>query len=61
MLEIDVEASSSAAPERVWALLVTWGQPVDEDQGQALQAQVDTFDIGRERSAAGDARSLPRT
>ena len=36
--------------------LVTWGQPVDEDQGQALQAELETLGIGPERSAAGDAR-----
>jgi hypothetical protein len=45
--------------ERAWAQLATWGQPVDEDQGQAIQAELDALGIGRERSAAGDARPLP--
>jgi hypothetical protein len=31
--------------ERAWAQLVTWGQPVDEDQGQALQASENSLGI----------------
>lgn len=46
-------------PERVWAQLVTWRQPVSSDQGRALDASVRDLGIGRERSAAGEARPLP--
>ncbi|MBX5490894.1 MAG: hypothetical protein IRZ14_07025 [Chloroflexi bacterium] len=46
-------------PERVWARLVTWCQLVSTDQAQALQASIRDLGIGRERSAAGDARPLP--
>ncbi|HLH25168.1 MAG TPA: hypothetical protein VK066_21820 [Chloroflexota bacterium] len=46
-------------PERAWAQLVTWRQPVSADEGQALAWEVQNLGIGRERSAAGDARPLP--
>ena len=54
MLEIDVEASSSAAPERVWALLAdvgswpTWA-PFDEAQVESGQGvgEIRRFRSGR--------------
>ncbi len=48
-------------PEHVWAKLITWGQPVDESQAQALQALSDQLGVGLEHSAAGEARPLPRS
>lgn len=47
------------ATERAWAQLVTWRQPVSVDEGDALAWEVQHLGIGRERSAAGDARPLP--
>ena len=48
-------------PEQVWLKLVTWGQPVDESQAQAIQGLSDQLGTGLEQSAAGDARPLPRS
>ncbi|HZR99377.1 MAG TPA: hypothetical protein VFE37_11755 [Chloroflexota bacterium] len=45
--------------ERAWAQLVTWRQPVSADEGLARAWEVEQLGIGRERSAAGDARPLP--
>ena len=47
--------------ENVWFKLITWGQPVDESQAQAIQALSDQLGVGLEQSAAGDARPLPRS
>ena len=48
-------------PERIWARLATWDQLVSESQAQALDTQVRNLGIGREQSAAGEARPLPPT
>ncbi len=48
-------------PENVWLKLVTWGQPIDESQAQAIQGLSDQLGVGPEQSAAGDARPLPRS
>jgi len=48
-------------PERIWARLVTWDQLVSESQAQALDTQARMFGVGREQSAAGEARPLPPT
>jgi hypothetical protein len=39
-------------PEGVWAKLATWRQAVTPNQGEALEAHVQEFDVGPERSAA---------
>jgi hypothetical protein len=46
-------------PERIWARLATWDQLVSESQAQALDTQARMLGIGREQSAAGEARPLP--
>src|SRR5438094_321863 len=46
-------------PERVWARLATWDQLVSVSQAQALDTQVKNLGMGREQSAAGEARPLP--
>lgn len=46
-------------PEQVWARLVTWRQPVSADQAEAIEATVETLGVGRDQSAAGEARPLP--
>lgn len=48
-------------PENVWMKLITWEQPIDESQAQAIQALSDQLGVGLEGSAAGDARPLPRS
>jgi hypothetical protein len=48
-------------PEQVWMKLITWGQPIDESQAQAMQGLADQLGVGLEQSAAGDARPLPRS
>ncbi len=48
-------------PENVWMKLMTWGQPIDESQAQAIQGLSDQLGVGLEQSAAGDARPLPRS
>ena len=48
-------------PENVWLKLSTWGQPIDESQAQAIQGLSDQLGVGREQSAAGEARPLPRS
>ncbi len=45
--------------ERAWAELVTWGRPVGEDEARERAWEVQNLGIGRERSAAGEARPLP--
>jgi hypothetical protein len=47
-------------PEQTWAKLVTWGQPVSEDQALAIDMTAEDFGTRTEVSAAGDARTLPR-
>ncbi|MBI3968872.1 MAG: hypothetical protein HY329_24810 [Chloroflexi bacterium] len=47
--------------ENAWAQLVTWRQPISADQGEAIQRRTQEVGVGRERSAAGDARPLPPT
>ena len=53
--------SREDVPERIWAQLVTWKQPISEDQGEAIQETVDDFGTREEISAAGDARTGPRS
>ncbi len=48
-------------PENVWMKLMTWGQPIDESQAQAIQGLADQLGMGLEQSAAGDARPQPRS
>ena len=52
-------ACRDEVPEQVWAKLITWRQNVSRDQAAALDLHVRELGIGRERSAAGDARPLP--
>jgi hypothetical protein len=46
-------------PEQYWAELITWRQPVSAEQAEAIEMNVQEFGIGREQSAAGEARPLP--
>lgn len=46
-------------PEKIWALLQTWRQPVSEAQGDAIEASMDQIGFDVERSAAGPARPIP--
>ena len=46
-------------PEQYWAQLITWRQPVGARQAEAIAMTSREFGIGRERSAAGDARPIP--
>jgi hypothetical protein len=48
-------------PEQVWAKLATWQQPISESQAQAIEGTVAELGVGREQSAAGEARPLPPT
>jgi hypothetical protein len=54
-------ACRDEVPEQVWAKLATWQQPISESQAQAIEGLVREVGIGREQSAAGDARPLPPT
>lgn len=49
----------SQATEPAWAQLVTWRQPISEDQGEAIERLARDLGPGREQSAAGDARPRP--
>ena len=53
--------SRNEVPEHVWLKLITWGQPIDESQAQAIQGLSDQLGVGLEQSAAGEARPLPRS
>ena len=46
-------------PEQVWAQLITWKQPVSENQAEAIEEIVEELGVGREQSAAGEAHPLP--
>lgn len=48
-------------PEHVWMKLMTWGRPIDESQAQAIQGLSDQLGVGMARSAAAEARPLPRS
>ncbi len=52
-------AARNQVTEDAWMQLVIWKQPVSPDQREALEAQVRELGLGREHSAAGDARPLP--
>lgn len=49
----------SEVPEEVWAKLITWGQPMDAAQGEAISDTVAALGTPPERSAAGDFRPPP--
>ena len=42
-------------PDEVWAQLITWRQPISEDQAEAIEQVAASFDLG-EQSPAGEAR-----
>lgn len=44
---------------RAWTQLVTWGQPVSADQGEALAAQWRELGIERPQRAVDEVRPLP--
>jgi hypothetical protein len=46
-------------PEQFWAQLITWRQPVGARQAEAIDMTSRDFGMGREQSAAGEARPLP--
>ena len=46
-------------PEQFWAELITWRQPVSARQAEAIDMISRDFGIGREQSAAGEARPIP--
>ncbi len=50
----------SQVPEGIWAKLETWRQPISKHQSEAIAASADELNIDRERSAAGEARPIPR-
>ncbi|MGE3270842.1 MAG: hypothetical protein AB7P40_18965 [Chloroflexota bacterium] len=52
-------ACRSDVPERVWARLATWDQMVSVSQAQAIDTQGKNLGVGREHSAAGEARPIP--
>jgi hypothetical protein len=47
-------------PEHAWAMLITWRQPVSVDQAAQIEQLGCDLGMGIERSAAGEARPLPR-
>lgn len=47
----------SEAAERAWVRLITWRQPLSDDQAEALQVQEEMFRPAPEQSAAGEARA----
>ena len=49
----------SEVSETAWIQLQTWGQPVSESQGEALQRLEDDASPAGSQSAAGDARPRP--
>jgi hypothetical protein len=44
----------SDVPEEIWALLITWRQPVSERQGDVIASVQEHLHIPQEGSAAGD-------
>jgi hypothetical protein len=46
-------------PEQFWAQLITWRQPVSASQAEAIDMTSRELGIGREQSAAGEARPIP--
>ena len=46
-------------PEQVWAELITWRGAVSARQAEAIEMNVEALGVGREQSAAGEARPLP--
>src|SRR5262249_25809411 len=53
-------AARNEMSEEAWAERTTWCQPISRDQGEVIQANLRELGTGVERSAAGDARTLPR-
>ena len=49
-------ACMSDVPEEIWALLVTWRQPISEDQGDVIASVQEHLRIPGEGSPAGNAR-----
>lgn len=52
-------ACRNEVPERVWARLVTWRQPMTEEQGEQVAWIEQHLGEGIETSAAGEARPAP--
>ncbi len=46
----------SEASVRAWQRLITWRQPLSDDQAEALQAQEERFSVAAPQSVSGDVR-----